>query len=35
MPDVSSWAAASRTLNAPDPDAYVGSFISGTPANFG
>jgi hypothetical protein len=36
MPDVSSWAAASRTLNAPDPDAYVGSFISGAPpANFG
>lgn len=31
MPDVSSWAAASRTLNAPDPDTYVGSFVSGAP----
>jgi hypothetical protein len=31
MPDMSSWAAASRTLNAPDPDTYVGSFISGAP----
>ena len=27
-PNVSSWTAASRTLNAPDPDAYVGSLIS-------
>ncbi|KAH9998330.1 hypothetical protein BJV77DRAFT_1064847 [Russula vinacea] len=31
IPDVSSWAAASRTLNAPDPDTYVGSFVSGAP----
>jgi hypothetical protein len=31
IPDVSSWTAASRTLNAPDPDAYVGSLISGAP----
>jgi hypothetical protein len=31
MPGISSWAAASRTLDAPDPDAYVGSFISNAP----
>ena len=31
MPDVSSWAAASRTLNVSDPDAYVGSFVSSAP----
>jgi hypothetical protein len=31
IPDVSSWTAASRTLNAPDPDAYVGSLISNAP----
>jgi hypothetical protein len=28
IPDMSSWTAASRTLNVPDPDAYVGSMIS-------
>jgi len=28
IPDVSSWTAASRTLNEPDPEAYVGSLIS-------
>ena len=28
IPDVSSWTAASRTLNAPDPDAYIGSLLS-------
>ena len=31
MPDVSSWAAASRTMNVSDPDAYVGSFVSSAP----
>jgi hypothetical protein len=33
IPDVSSWTAASRTLNAlpPDPDAYLGSLISSAP----
>ena len=31
MPGISSWAATSRTLDAPDPDAYVGSFISNAP----
>lgn len=31
MPGMSSWAAASRTLDTPDPDAYVGSFISNAP----
>ena len=31
VPGISSWAAASRTLDAPDPDAYVGSFISNSP----
>jgi hypothetical protein len=31
LPDVSSWAAASRALDAPDPDLYVGSFISNSP----
>jgi hypothetical protein len=33
IPDVSSWTAASQTLNAlpPDPDAYVGSLISNAP----
>jgi hypothetical protein len=35
IPDVSSWTAASRMLNAPDPDAYVGSLISNAPENFG
>jgi len=31
VPGISSWTAASRTLDAPDPDAYVGSFISNSP----
>ena len=31
MPDVSSWAAASRTMSVSDPDAYVGSFVSSAP----
>jgi hypothetical protein len=31
VPGISSWAAASRTLDAPDPDAYVGSFVSNSP----
>ncbi|KAF8506038.1 hypothetical protein F5888DRAFT_1839915 [Russula emetica] len=35
IPDVSSWTAASRMLNAPDPDAYVGSLISSVPESFG
>ena len=36
IPDVSSWTTASRTLNAPDPDAYVGSLISNAlPESFG
>jgi hypothetical protein len=36
IPDVSSWTAASRTLNPPDPDAYVGSLISSAlPESFG
>jgi hypothetical protein len=33
--DVPSWSAASRTMNAPDPDAYVGSLISNVPESFG
>ncbi len=36
MPEVSSWTAASRTLDAPDPDAYVGSLTSSAlPERFG
>ena len=35
IPGVSSWTVASRTLNAPDPDAYVGSLISNDPESFG
>lgn len=31
IPNVSSWTATSRMLNAPDPDAYVGSLISSAP----
>jgi hypothetical protein len=31
VPGISSWAAASRALDAPDPDAYVGSFMSNAP----
>ncbi|KAI0248670.1 hypothetical protein BJV78DRAFT_1284572 [Lactifluus subvellereus] len=31
LPDMSSWAAASRALDAPDPDLYVGSVISNSP----
>lgn len=31
MPDVSSWAAASRSLETADPDDYVGSLISNAP----
>ncbi|KAH9960468.1 hypothetical protein BC827DRAFT_1207953 [Russula dissimulans] len=31
MPDVSSWAAASRSLDTADPDDYVGSLISNAP----
>jgi hypothetical protein len=31
IPGIPSWATASRTLGAPDPDAYVGSFISNSP----
>ncbi|KAI9508672.1 hypothetical protein F5148DRAFT_979510 [Russula earlei] len=31
MPNISSWATTSRTLDSPDPDAYVGSLISNAP----
>jgi hypothetical protein len=33
IPDISSWAesAASRAMDVPDPDAYVGSFVSNAP----
>lgn len=31
MPGSSSWAEASRALDAPDPDAYVGSLMSNSP----
>ncbi|KAI0265101.1 hypothetical protein BC834DRAFT_970298 [Gloeopeniophorella convolvens] len=31
MPDISSWAAASRALEAPDPDAYVGNMRQSAP----
>jgi hypothetical protein len=31
LPDMSSWAVASRALDDPDPDLYVGSVISNSP----